>query len=79
MNNIWNELNSVFQDVFDDNKLQISHEMTAADIDAWDSVNHISLVIAIEDHFHVRLSTAEVAQLKNVGEMASLLERLLSK
>ena len=52
--------------------------MTAADVDGWDSITHISLVISIEDHFKIRLSTAEVAGLKNVGEMLGLLKNKLN-
>ncbi len=75
--NIKEELNSVFCDVFNMPSLRIFEEMTAADVDDWDSITHISLVIAIEDHFQVKLSAADVANLKNVGEMIALLQNRL--
>ena len=68
-------LNRVFQEVFDDEALVISPEMTARDVDDWDSVNHITLVVAIEKEFRIKLKMAEVGTLENVGQMIDLLER----
>jgi len=67
-------LNSVFRDVFDDEKIEIFDEMTADDLDEWDSVSHISLVLAVEKAFEVRLNAAEIGRLKNVGAMITLLQ-----
>jgi acyl carrier protein len=69
------KLNRVFRDVFDDDDLEIFDAMTAADIDEWDSVTHITLVLAVEKEFGVRLNAAEVGRLNNVGEMIELLVR----
>jgi len=66
-------LNQVFQDVFDDDSIEIFDEMTAADLDEWDSLSHITLVLAVEKEFGLRLSAAQVGNLKNVGEMIGLL------
>ncbi len=66
-------LNAVFCDVFDDESIQIKDEMTAADLDEWDSLSHITLVLAVEREFRVKLKTAEVGSLENVGEMIKLL------
>lgn len=66
-------LNAVFQDVFDDESISISEDMTADDIDEWDSVSHISLVLAVEKEFGVSLNAAEIGGLANVGAMVSLL------
>jgi len=68
-------LNEVFRDVFDDEGITIFPEMTAKDIDEWDSLKHITLVLAVEKAFSVRLKAAEVGKLANVGEMVELLER----
>jgi acyl carrier protein len=54
------KLNQVFRDVFDDDGIEIFDAMTAADIDEWDSVTHITLVLAVEKEFGVRLNAAEV-------------------
>jgi acyl carrier protein len=53
--------------------------MTAADIDEWDSVTHITLVLAVEKEFGVRLNAAEVGKLDNVGAMIGLLARRSAK
>jgi acyl carrier protein len=68
-------LNEVFQDVFDDDAIRIFPEMTARDIDEWDSLKHITLVLAVEKAFSVRLKAAEVGSLENVGQMIDLLQK----
>ncbi|MGB8629839.1 MAG: acyl carrier protein [Xanthobacteraceae bacterium] len=73
------KLNQVFRDVFDDDNIEIFDAMTAADIDEWDSVTHITLVLAVEKEFGVRLNAAEVGKLDNVGAMIKLLARRSAK
>lgn len=75
MSSIQKELTEVFQMVFDQPELVLSDSTTAKDVNGWDSITHISLVVAIEEHFNVRLSTSEVMRLKNVGEMVALLHK----
>lgn len=70
---IMQRLNQVFREVFDDDSLQIHDATTADDIEEWDSVEHISLVIATEKTFNIRLNAAEVGKLQNVGAMVDLL------
>lgn len=72
---IQQRLNQVFQDVFDDDELQIFAQMTARDVDDWDSLMHITLVLAVERAFDIRLKAAEVGALENVGQMIDLLEQ----
>jgi acyl carrier protein len=67
-------LTAVFRDVFDDPSLEISHSTTADDIDDWDSVNHITLIAAVETEFRISLSTREVKNLANVGDFMKLIE-----
>jgi acyl carrier protein len=67
-------LQKVFRGVFDNDELVITPEMTADDIDDWDSINHVNLVLAVEREFKVRLSSSKIAGLKNVGELANLLK-----
>jgi acyl carrier protein len=67
-------LNQVFQDVFDDDEMEIFPEMTARDVDDWDSLKHITLVLAVEKEFSVQLNAAEVGALENVGQMIALLQ-----
>ena len=66
-------LNQVFQDVFDDESIQIWDAMSASDLDEWDSLMHISLVVATEKVFRLKLNVTEVASLANVGDMIELL------
>lgn len=68
-------LTDVFRDVFDDEDIVISRETTAKNIPAWDSVNHVTLMIQIESKFKLRFNSGEVAGLKNVGELIDLIDR----
>ena len=71
--NIRQRLANIFRQVFDDCSITLLDEMCADDIDEWDSLNHITLVLAVEKEFHVQLNAAEVGTLANVGEMINLL------
>jgi acyl carrier protein len=68
-------IQSVFRDVFDDEALVLRPEMTAADVERWDSLRHIDLIVGIELEFRVRFTTAEVTSLRNVGDLAALVEK----
>lgn len=70
---------SIFQDIFDDSKLVIQRETTAKDIDEWDSLMHINLVVAIEKDFSIKFALAELSGLKNVGEMLDLIQKKVNK
>lgn len=67
-------LTTVFQETFDDPSLALHDAMTAADVDDWDSLQHIVLVLAVEREFKIRLNPAEVGKLENVGRMIELLQ-----
>lgn len=69
-----NRLREVFYNVFDDDEIELSRETTAADVDAWDSLMHVNLVLATEREFSVRFSSTEVAQLLDVGELVDLID-----
>ena len=70
-------LTDIFRDIFDDPALVISDETTADDIEEWDSLNHINLVVAAQQRFGVKFKTAEIEELKNVGELVHLIGRRL--
>lgn len=72
-------LNGIFREVFDDDTIEISDNMTAKDIAEWDSLNHIILVVAVEKEFGLKLNAAEVGKLENVGAMLTLLEDRATK
>ena len=63
------EVNAIFVDVLDNGSIRINYETTSADIEEWDSLAHIQLVIEIEKHFKIRFKASEIHQFKNVGEM----------
>jgi acyl carrier protein len=75
MSEILDRAQSVFREVFDDDGLVLRPEMTAADVDAWDSLSHFNLIAAVEREFNVRFTIAEVASLKNVGNLVELVEK----
>jgi acyl carrier protein len=72
-------LTRVFQDVFDDDTLEIRPEMTADDVEDWDSLTHINLITAVEKEFKVKFTTAEVTGMKNVGDLIALIEKKSAK
>ncbi|MDR1891980.1 MAG: acyl carrier protein [Oscillospiraceae bacterium] len=71
------KLQEVFRDVFDDGDIELRDNMTAADIEDWDSLAHIQLIVAAEKAFGVKFFTAEVSRLKNVGDFIALIENKL--
>lgn len=72
-------LQEVFRDVFDDDEIVITDETTAEDIESWDSLTHVQLIVAVEKEFAVKFSTVEVMKLKNVGEFIQLIDKKAGK
>ncbi len=72
---IYRRLESLFQDIIGDESIKLTPQTTAADVDGWDSVTHISLIVAIETQFHIKIRTDEIESLKNVGDMVQLIEQ----
>ena len=66
-------LTEVFRDVFEDPRLEIADFTTASDIEKWDSLTHVSLIVATEKEFGVRFTTKEVKGLANVGDFMRLI------
>ena len=71
----YEQLTSIFRDIFDDDSIVLTPETSAADIDSWDSFNHINLVVAIQKAFHVKFSTAELEKLGSVGDIVALIQQ----
>ncbi len=69
----------IFHQVFEDDSIVIKRDTTADDVDAWDSLSHINLVIAIEMEFNIRFALGELQTLKNVGEMCDLIDKKVKK
>lgn len=72
---IYERLNSVFREFFDDEEIELDDETTADDIEDWDSLNHITLMAAVEDEFGIRFTMGEVSGMENVGEMVEIIKR----
>ncbi len=72
MNNeeLYTKLNEVFREVFDDESITVTNVTTADDIEDWDSLEYINLIVAIEKKFGIKFNMGEVNSFKNVGEMA---------
>jgi acyl carrier protein len=73
--NTLKQLTEVFHQLFDDDSIVLTTETTAADIAEWDSMNHISLIVAVEVRFGIKFQTAETEDLKNVGDFVSLIQK----
>lgn len=76
---IFENLDSVFQEVFDDESIHVTEKTTAEDIEEWDSFEHITLIIAVEQKFGIKFNMGAVTTMKNVGEMVDIIENELSK
>jgi acyl carrier protein len=71
---IWPRLNQIFQEVFDDDSIEVRPNLTAKDVDGWDSLTHIRLILTIEKAFSMKFSALEVGKLASVGDLVNLIE-----
>jgi acyl carrier protein len=78
-NTILKAVNDIFIDVLDENDILLKRETTAKDVEDWDSLNHIQLIISIEKHFKVRFTTQEIRGWENVGAMCDSIEIVVNK
>ncbi len=69
---IYKRLQAIFDDVFMD-EVRLTPELSAKDVEEWDSITHVSLVLAIEEKFGVRFRVGEVESAKNVGDLVDLI------
>jgi acyl carrier protein len=72
---IYKSLTEILHDVFDDDSIIATPELTANDVEAWDSISNIRLFVAIESELGIQFSNAEITGLKNVGELVTLIQR----
>ncbi len=70
---VFEKLNEVFRDVFDDEDITVTEATTADDIEDWDSLEHINLLAAVEQEFGMKFNMGQVVSMKNVGEMAEII------
>jgi acyl carrier protein len=71
---IYARLEKIFEDIFDEDSIKVTPELSAKDVDGWDSLTHIRLVLTIEKAFKIKFSTSEIGKLENVGDLVKLIE-----
>ena len=71
---VYQRLTTVLQEVFDDDELQATPALTASDVEGWDSLKHVRLVLSVEKAFHISFAASEIGNLRNIGELATLIE-----
>ena len=71
---VYSQLKKIFEDVFDDDSIQLTAALSAKDVDGWDSLTHIRLILTVEKAFKIKFSTSEIGKLENVGDLVSLIE-----
>ncbi len=69
-------LAGVFRQVFGDPEMVLHDEMNAHDVENWDSIAHIQLIFAVEEEYQIRLSTKDLEQMRNVGDLQTTVDRL---
>ena len=68
-----NKVSAIFKDVFDDDSLVITDATNSSDIEDWDSLEHIALIVSMEKEFDMKFDIKEVNKLENVGEMIDMI------
>lgn len=71
---IYVRLTEVFHNVFDDDSIQVTPQLSAKDVDDWDSLTHIRLILTVEKAFKVKFSATEIGKLENVGDLVALIK-----
>jgi acyl carrier protein len=71
---IYSRLTKIFEDVFDEDSIVVTPELSAKDVDGWDSLTHIRLMLTVEKAFKIKFSTSEVGKLQNVSDLVRLIE-----
>ena len=74
---ILEKVNEIIVDVFDDDSIEVDRETVAADVEGWDSLNHLQLMNEIEDEFEITFTMAEVQNFQNVGELVDAIAKHL--
>lgn len=74
---VFDKLNKIFRDVFDDENITVSDTTTAEDVVGWDSLMHITLISEVEDEFDIHFEMRDVTKMQNVGEMADKIMELI--
>ncbi len=72
-NTIYQKLNVIFRDLFDDDSIVVTPKTTAKDIEGWDSLEHITLIATVERTFKIKFKMGEISSMKNVGQMVQII------
>jgi acyl carrier protein len=70
---IYSRFAGVFNQVFDDETIEVTPQLTAKDVDGWDSLTHIRLILSVEKEFKIRFTTSEIGNLENVADLVALI------
>tara|TARA_B100001093_G_C26407097_1_gene833859 strand:+ start:327 stop:560 length:234 start_codon:yes stop_codon:yes gene_type:complete len=76
--NIKIRLKEIFEDIFDLEEFDLNEEITADDLEEWDSLTNINLIVAIEKEFKIKLALGELQDMRNIGDIISIINRKLS-
>ena len=76
---ILKEVNEIFKDILDNDTIVIHDTTTASDVEEWDSLTHIQLVVAIEKHFKIRFTSKEIQSWSNIGELINCILTNINK
>jgi acyl carrier protein len=68
------ELSEVFRKVFEDDSIVLKRETTADNVEGWDSLSHVVLILAVENHFHIKFNNRELLTFKNVGDLVNSID-----
>jgi acyl carrier protein len=71
---IYQRLTEIFQDIFDEDSIEVTPKLSADDVDGWDSLTHIRLILTIEKVFKIKFSTSQIGKLENVGDLVALIQ-----
>jgi acyl carrier protein len=71
---IYTQLTTIFEDVFDEESIVVTPELSAKDVDGWDSLTHIRLILTVEKAFKIKFATSEIGKLENVGDLVKLIK-----
>ena len=74
MMDIFNELQIIFRDVFNDSEMVLTDELSANDVSDWTSLTHVMLLATTEERFGIKFSTKEIRRMKNVGDFVSCIK-----
>lgn len=69
MEEITNRINKIFREVFQDSSINVTNELTAADVEKWDSLSHLTMIAAVEKEFGIKFKLKELVSMKNVGDL----------